>query len=146
MDNIMTKVYHGSGQKFTAFDYAKIGEHGFSEGYGFYFTDDESIARGYALESGHGFLYTVEFKGLKSLSDDTRTMKRTDFIRFIRALGEDFISNYGDIKTCIECEFDTAESDTAITMRNFRIRFCHCQISVMGWESSGIRGNSRISL
>lgn len=108
----MTKVYHGSGQKFSKFDYAKIGEHGTSEGYGFYFTGDESIARGYATNSGSGYLYTVNFKGVKPMSDSKRTIKRTDFIRFIRALGVDFLANYGDLKTCIESEFDTAESDT----------------------------------
>ena len=110
----MTTVYHGSGQKFSKFDYAKIGEHGTSEGQGFYFTSDKDIAHGYATESGSGYLYTVNFKGIKPMSDSKKTIKRTEFIRFVRALGADFLENYGDLKTCIECEFDTAESDTEI--------------------------------
>lgn len=45
-------VYHGSRSKFDTFDVTKAGENGAAEGYGFYFTDDESTARGYMPPGG----------------------------------------------------------------------------------------------
>ena len=41
-------VYHGSPNAFDEFSYKFKGAQGQTEGYGFYFTDDISIAEGYA--------------------------------------------------------------------------------------------------
>lgn len=46
-------VYHGTATQFDKFDPKTIGRSGSSEGYGFYFTDASSIARGYVREGGN---------------------------------------------------------------------------------------------
>lgn len=92
----MTIVYHGSKAQFNKFDHAKIGQNATSEGYGFYFTDQKSIAEAYAQ---NGFLYTVEFNGKKSLSNTKKTITRSQLKQFLAKLHElnEQLSNYGDI-------------------------------------------------
>lgn len=46
-----TKAYHGTDANFNMFDTKKMNSHGSSEGYGFYFTDDENTAKGYRKEN-----------------------------------------------------------------------------------------------
>lgn len=112
-------VYHGSKELFEAFDYSKIGLNGTSEGKGFYFTDNKNIALGYG-ESG--YVYTVEFKGKKSLSSDKKTITRQQFKKYLKALHEktDCLSNYGDIdyeglekvlNEAVNCEFEYCDND-----------------------------------
>lgn len=96
----MTIVYHGSMVKFDKFDHTKIGLNATSEGYGFYFTDQKSIAEAYAT---NGYLYTVNFKGKKSLSSTEKTITKLQLKKFIEVLhniGEcGFLWDYGDITT-----------------------------------------------
>ena len=47
-------VYHGGGNNIVEFDYSRIGQQGRSEGAGFEFTANKSIAEGYAERHGGG--------------------------------------------------------------------------------------------
>lgn len=90
-------VYHGSPNKFSKFDYSRIRTNGTSEGVGFYFTDKESIARGYG---GGGYLYTVELKGKKAISDNRKTITKAQVKKLLEAVEKNttsYIENYGDI-------------------------------------------------
>lgn len=92
-------VYHGSKEKFDTFDFLKIGKNGTSEGKGIYFTDNYNIAKGYA---DTGFLYTVNFKGKKSLSSTQKLITKAQLKKFILALQQnentEYLSNWGDIE------------------------------------------------
>jgi len=118
----MTKskvVYHGSKEKFSSFDFSKIGLNGTSEGKGIYFTDNLKVARSYGEG---GFLYTVNFKGKKSLSDSKLTINKKQLEKFMIALDEEneYLSNYGDkgyeglknvLNTAIEAELHGSDND-----------------------------------
>ncbi|MCY9738151.1 hypothetical protein M5X17_31150 [Paenibacillus alvei] len=92
-----TIVYHGSKVEFDRFDYAKIGENGTAEGFGFYFTSKKSIAENYAHK---GYLYTVEFVGKKTLSSSFKTLTKDQLKKFLERLNEtgEYLLNYGEIK------------------------------------------------
>jgi len=45
-------VYHGTTKEFDKFDLSFVGERGFTEGRGFYFTDNKKLAENYAREWG----------------------------------------------------------------------------------------------
>ena len=47
-DGNLNVVYHGSPEDFTRFSLDYLGANGTAEGYGFYFTDQKSIAEGYS--------------------------------------------------------------------------------------------------
>lgn len=113
------KVYHGSPARFEKFDYSKIGTNGTSEGKGFYFTDSKRIAEGYGQD---GYLYTVNFKGKKSLSSDALTITREELKKFLIELDKetDYLSNWGDVSfdglekvldEAIRGEYDTSDND-----------------------------------
>lgn len=96
----MTIVYHGSKSLFDRFDYSKMGQNGTSEGFGFYFTNNKTVAENYAHG---GFLYAVEFNGKKPLSSTKKTITRTKLKKFIRHLHkiseESFLWDYGDLSS-----------------------------------------------
>jgi len=95
----MTTVYHGSISRFEKFSYDCIGKNGTSEGIGFYFTDNLDIARGYAWkESDKGYIYTVEFKGKKSLNPDKLTLTRGQVKRLVNAIGRLYLDNIGEVE------------------------------------------------
>lgn len=113
------KVYHGSPARFDKFDYSRIGTNGTSEGKGFYFTDSKGIAEGYGQD---GYLYTVNFKGKKSLSSDSLTISREELKTFLIELDKetDFLSNWGEVSfeglekvldNAIRGEYDTSDND-----------------------------------
>ncbi|MGL5735497.1 MAG: hypothetical protein ACRCYS_11575 [Beijerinckiaceae bacterium] len=45
-------VYHGTNAQFEAFDVQKIGSSATAEGYGFYFAENEDVAKGYERDGG----------------------------------------------------------------------------------------------
>lgn len=89
-------VYHGSPNKFEQFDYSRIRTNGTSEGVGFYFTDNKSIATGYGNK---GYLYTVNLSGKKAMSDNEKTLTKGEIRTLIIELNEreEFLSNFGDV-------------------------------------------------
>lgn len=115
-----TIVYHGSERLFTSIDPSYIGEHANSEGKGFYFTNDVDIAKRYT--NGIGYLYTVLFKGKKSLSSESISLTRDEVRRFIQTLDKevDYLSNWGDIEyegyenvlnNVVKCEMSNSDND-----------------------------------
>ena len=76
-------VYHGSPAKFTVFNHKYLNTNGNSHGRGFYFTEKKSLAEGYERKSGQlmqGYLNITN-----PLSEDKVTIKRSDFIKLIKA-------------------------------------------------------------
>lgn len=117
------KVYHGSHALFNKFDEKFIGMNANSEGKGFYFTNDYTIAEGYAGETG--YIYEVLFKGKKSLSSETITMTRNEVKFFLKAIHEefDYLYDWGDVdsdgiekvlETAIEGELSGSSNDVDI--------------------------------
>ena len=129
-------VYHGSPEDFTQFSLDYLGANGTAEGYGFYFTDQKSIAEGYSQgregqrnPENTGSLFEVYLDIKKPLSDERVTMSRAEFKKFIREMdkqvdedGEplEFLANYGDVSfeglnavvnTVMETEYDGSSSD-----------------------------------
>lgn len=95
----MTTLYHGSPSRFDAFDHQRIrSANGTSEGIGFYFTEDETVARGYA--SG-GFLYEADFRGTKALDPNERHITVEETRLYLDALDRagDYLSNWGDVQS-----------------------------------------------
>jgi len=113
-------VYHGSGAKFEEFDISKIADsNGRSEGAGFYFTDDDSIAKGYqrdtnsSRESGKfkesGSLYAVYLKIEKPITFDQKPFTRAQVTKIVKRvakieseedgmhINDGFLANYGYI-------------------------------------------------
>ena len=90
-------LYHGSKAKFEKFDLKKIGsENGTSEGKGFYFTNNKQIASGYAE---NGYLYTIQFKGKKSLSETSLNITKEEYKQLAKKLHDldGYLYNYGDV-------------------------------------------------
>ena len=65
-------VYHGSPEKFNVFSYENVGAQGTTEGYGFYFTPDKNIAKGYAEKRGEGELFEIYLKIENPASNEKR--------------------------------------------------------------------------
>ncbi len=91
-------VYHGSPHLFESFSYDKISDsNGTSEGYGFYFTDDLTVAESYAEKTG--YVYTIEFLGKKPLSSNKRELTRVQVKKLVESIGSQYLENYGDIES-----------------------------------------------
>jgi len=60
-DGNLAHVFHGSAREFAAFDPSTLGRGNDSWGNGFYFTDQEDVAHGYANESGSADANVKEF-------------------------------------------------------------------------------------
>lgn len=129
-------VYHGSTADFNEFSLQYLGTNGTAEGYGFYFTDNREIAEGYSRgteaqrhQGANGRLYEVYLDIKKPLSNDSVTMTRAEFRRFLMEMNQkvdedgeplDFLANYGDvsyegldnvIKSVFRAEYDGSDSD-----------------------------------
>ncbi len=93
----MSIFYHGSENLFAEFAFDHIGKHGTSEGYGFYLTDNLEIAERYT--EGNGYLYELDFHGVKSLNPNKRTITKTMFKKFVWSLEqkEQFLMDYCDV-------------------------------------------------
>lgn len=116
-------VYHGSPKKFEAFKPDFMRTNGTAEGIGFYFTDNKSIAEGYAQE---GYLYKVEFNGKKALSSEEITMTYEEVKKLILALDEkdEYLSNFGDK------EWDGLEKVLNKTV-NSTFEFCNNDVEII---------------
>jgi hypothetical protein len=114
-------VYHGSKEEFQEFNHDLIGKNaGTSEGFGFYFTDNKNVAKGYAKD---GKLYEVYLKIEKPLNFTKKTITKLQLGKFIKTFdptGENFLSNYGDVeydgynnvlRTAIENEYNHCNND-----------------------------------
>lgn len=89
--------YHGSPKDFQEFSYNFMGTNGTSEGFGFYFTNKEDIARGYANNGGvvKKALLTIN----KPLNPKKLSITPSSFANFLRALdpdGQGYLSNWGE--------------------------------------------------
>jgi hypothetical protein len=89
-------VYHGSDKDFTEFSYKHLGTHGFTEGVGFYFTNDAGVADHYAKGRGANKYY-LSIKNPMGLVQRriTKAKLRKIFYELYK-LDNDAISNYGD--------------------------------------------------
>jgi len=120
----MTLVYHGSPNEFKQFSYSKIGDNGTTEGIGFYFTNNKSIAEHYAKkENNSGYLYIADFIGKKSLSITEKTITKKQLRVFLSHLGNIYLDNWGDsvfegqkklLDIACENEYNNSESDVDI--------------------------------
>ncbi|MDP4224786.1 MAG: hypothetical protein Q8910_00250 [Bacteroidota bacterium] len=115
-------VYHGSKNQFDQWSYNIIGQNGTSEGIGFYFTDNKTIAEGYASQ---GYLYTVEFNGKKLLSHDKKTITKQQIKKYLLTLNDkiNYLDNYGEVEfeglnsvlnEAIEAEYNSSDNDVDI--------------------------------
>lgn len=113
-------AYHGSAKEFQDFSYEYLGSNGTSEGFGFYFTSDKSIAEGYA---DNGMLRKVALDIKKPLNFTQLTISKPEFTKFLQTLdptGENYLSNWGEVayegynkvlNTAVEGEFSSSDND-----------------------------------
>jgi len=122
-------VYHGSSSKFDEFSYKNMGKQGTSEGYGFYFTNKKSIAKGYYEKGGSLKEVYVDIK--KPLSLTKKEITKPQLSKFIdefdkseRAMFDDegggYLDNWGDIshegrksvlEKAVDAEFNGSDND-----------------------------------
>jgi hypothetical protein len=102
------KVYHGTQAKFNVFDESKIGSaNGRSEGSGFYFTTDQSIAEGYQRNGGN--IISAYLKVEKPLDYNQKPFSALQIKKLLKAVAlteakdsfdgnwkDGFLANYGD--------------------------------------------------
>lgn len=96
-------VYHGTSADFNEFDYGKIGTQGRAEGAGFYFTNNQSVAKGY------GSTMEVYLSIEKPLAYDAKPFSKPILKNIIKrvaeieserdgmSIGDGFLSNFGDV-------------------------------------------------
>lgn len=99
-------VYHGSPNAFDEFSYKFKGAQGQTEGYGFYFTDDISIAEGYAKGTDNVYKSYVNIE--KPLSNESLSITKAQLKKLLSAIDEAdmkssepehwFLSNIGDVQ------------------------------------------------
>lgn len=99
---VQQMVYHGSSRMFDVADFNldKIGEQGFSEGKGYYFTDDKAIAQGYATVRGEGLLFEGFLNMQKPMTLEQReiTAKQLEQVfKKLYKLDNEALANYGDV-------------------------------------------------
>lgn len=88
--------YHGSSKDFQEFSYEFLGTNGTAEGFGFYFTSSEQIARGYA---NGGVVKKAQLTINKPLNYTKLTITPSNFAKFLKALdpdGQGYLSNWGE--------------------------------------------------
>lgn len=90
-------VYHGSGQNFNIFETKKEYRTGSSKGYGFYFTDNKSIAKGYQKKGGKLFEVYLSIK--KPLDVNAKPFSRKQLTRLVRSVVSTEIEEYPEVKT-----------------------------------------------
>lgn len=88
--------YHGSPKEFQEFSYEFLGSNGTSEGFGFYFTNSEQVAKNYARG---GYVKKAVLTINKPLSFTKLTISPASFSLFLRTLdpdGQGYLSNWGE--------------------------------------------------
>ncbi len=124
-------VYHGSPNRFFAFDTKKIGSStGTSDGRGFYFTTDRTYADSYSNAEGQTLGVFLNIRNPLSL--DRKTITKKQLMDIIRRIDEEefsadgehwFISNYGDynsnsihniIREAADSEYEYADNDVEL--------------------------------
>lgn len=142
-------VYHGGGKNIIAFDYNRIGQQGRSEGAGFEFTENKSLAQGYAERHGGG-LYNVFLNIRNNISDiEQKTLTKNKKIhilklfndkvnnnkQYIEDLGKDTIfSDYSDsenISTAIKETVEMLSDDTDLDFINEFINTTHMNKEIL---------------
>lgn len=115
-------AYHGTPQDFEQFSYEYMGSTGTAEGFGFYFTSDENIAKMFA-DGEQGVLKKAMLEINKPLNFEGRTITEDELATFLRALdptGEDYLSNWGEaayegyenvLRTAVEGEMSGSSTD-----------------------------------
>ena len=88
-------VYHGTNADFEAFDIKKIGESGTAHGYGFYFTNNIDVAKGYRKE-GSGKVIPVYMVIKKPLLSDAKNFSVDELQRIINEATDIEIERYSD--------------------------------------------------
>lgn len=109
-------VYHGTeaiSEEGFVFDYSKIGQHGRFEGAGFYFTDDKTVASGYAT----GFLIEAYLSIQNPMKYDQEGLSAEGLAPLIERISElelesdpelegdimnGWVSNYGSVEDAAE--------------------------------------------
>jgi len=93
-------VYHGTGEKFDAFDVQKIGRNATALGYGFYFAEREEVAKGYETDGG---AVLPVYLAANNMVENTSPIKKSDAKKLIRkaveleiAANADEIEDYRD--------------------------------------------------
>ena len=89
-------TYHGSAREFEEFSLDFIGEQGFTEGKGFYFTDNKELATGYTKDGGT--LYSVYLDVKKPMTLNQRKITdeqlRSVFKEIVK-IDKEALANYG---------------------------------------------------
>lgn len=102
------KVYHGTQARFNVFDESKIGSaNGRSEGSGFYFTTDRTIAEGYQRNGGN--VISAYLKIRKAIDYNQKAFSTLQIRKLLKAVAlteakdsldgnwkDGFLANYGD--------------------------------------------------
>jgi len=113
-------AYHGSPKDFQNFSYEFLGDNGTSEGFGFYFTSNKSVAEGY---SNGGFVKEVILDIKKPLSFNSLTISPQELKKFLTTLdptGDGYLSNWGEVNyegrnsvvaTAVEGEMSGSDND-----------------------------------
>jgi hypothetical protein len=112
--------YHGSPAEFENFSYDFLGSTATAEGFGFYFTSDQDVARMYA--EGEPLKKAIlDIK--KPLNHEGMTISPQDFAVFLKVLdpkGDGYLSNWGDVNydgyenilnLAISKEMETVDND-----------------------------------
>jgi len=90
-------VYHGSPSEFDVFDQKRIGASATAEGYGFYFTDNKDIAKGYTGKDGN--LMKVYLSMKKPIDTKNKRFSVSELKKIINTAIDNEIKKYdGEIE------------------------------------------------
>ena len=90
------RVYHGSPEKFDTFNLDKLGESGFDEGKGFYFTDRKDVAEMYTRGSENNYEVFLDIKKPMTLEQRELTDQEiTDVLKELIKEEPEALANYG---------------------------------------------------
>lgn len=87
-------TYHGSDNNFTKFEHKFMGKSGTSYGYGFYFTNNTEVAKGYGNTNPYYLNIT------KPLSLETREINKSELKQLLKAIDSDgngMLSDFEDV-------------------------------------------------
>ena len=87
-------MYHGSKSNFNIFEYNRSNKTGSSEGYGFYFTDQLSVAKGYQTDGGNLFTTFLSIKN--PITPASKPLNKIQLKKLLNALVEEELSKYPD--------------------------------------------------